>query len=313
MRVPRAEFIIHKMNRHFLRALAAPILTLAGLPLSAGTIPGAGFFSQVSLCDTNNTNCQTLAQSLLNSLSYSSTFTPNGHQVSVSSRGTVNYGRNGVFAQISNPSLDTFYSLYIQGEAWGDDLTIDAPGLTGTLGTLRVAVGVNGTGMGSERAGVVLIREDSFGNDTLHVSDTRFTSGGTVNTTFVFTGVPFHFGSPFFLEVSLSALDTIGSETLVTADFSRTATLDGLQPFDSNNNPVSKRNVQFCLGNRVRDKRRCSRTRNYGTDGDRRDPFVLRHSPPPSPALRLTVSSPGYRFTEGNVGLILTVSTLEQS
>jgi hypothetical protein len=214
-------------------------LAFAALPVFAGTIPAAGFFSQVSLCDTNNTNCPALAQSLVSSLSYSNTFLHNGNQISVSSSGTVNYGRNAVFAQVSNPSLDTFYSQYIEGVAWGDDFTIDSPGLTGTLGTLQVAVGVNGTGVGSERAGVVLIREDSFGNDTLHVSNTRLTSSGAVNTTFVFTGVPFHFGSPFFLEISLSALDTIGSETLETADFSHTAILNGLQPFDSSNNPVS--------------------------------------------------------------------------
>jgi hypothetical protein len=215
------------------------ILVLAGLPVFAGTIPAPGFFSQVTLCDTNNTNCPPLAQSLLSSLSYSNTFTHSGNQVSVSSSGTLSYGRNAVFAQVSNPSLDTFYSQYIHGTAWGDDLTIDSPGLTGTLGTLTVSVGLTGTGVGSERAGVQLIREDSFGNDTLHVSNTRFTSGGTVNSTFVFTGVPFHFGSPFFLEITLSALDTIGSEALETADFSHTGILNGLQPFDSNNGPVS--------------------------------------------------------------------------
>jgi hypothetical protein len=216
------------------------IFAFAISPLFAGSINGPGFFSATGLCVSSN-NCQTLAQNNANSLSYSNTFTPNGHQLSVSWNSFVNFGSNGVFAQVMNPSLDTSYSMFLGGNTWGDDLTINAPGLTGTAGTLQVSVTVNGTGVGSEMASVGTFWQDSVGADTqLHTSDPKFTASGPVSTTFVFTvGAKFHYGSPFDFGVTLNAMDTVGLQTLVTGDFLHTGILTGLQPFDSMNNPVT--------------------------------------------------------------------------
>jgi hypothetical protein len=178
-----------------MRTLA--IFAVAVSPVFAGSINGPGFFSATALC-VSSSNCMTLAQNNANSLSYSNTFTQNGHQVSVSWNSLVNFGSNGVFAQVMNPSLDTFYSMFVGGNTWGDDLTINAPGLTGTAGTLQVSITVNGNGVGSEMASVNTFWQDSVGTDTqMHVSDAQLTTSGPVSTTFTFTvGAKFHYGSP---------------------------------------------------------------------------------------------------------------------
>jgi len=217
------------------------ICAFAALPLFAGSIPGPGFFEALSIWDTNNTHFQFLVQTNQSSFGYSNTFTANNHQIPVSANGVVSYGSNGFFAQVMNPSVDTFYSQFGGGNTWGDDLIINAPGLTGTAGTLMVSVAVKGTGVGTESANVNTFWQDSVGSDTqLHTSNSQVTSSGTVNTTFTFTiGAKFHYGSPFSFGVTMNVLDAIGLESLTTGDFLHTGLLTGLQPFDSSSNAVS--------------------------------------------------------------------------
>src|SRR5579859_1880270 len=125
------------------------ICFLSALPVFAGSIRAPGFFEALSIWDTNNTHFQFLVQTNQSSFAYSNIFTANNHQIPVSANGVVNYGLNGYFAQVSDPSLDTFYSQFGGGNTWSDDLTINAPGLTGTAGTLMVSVAVKGAGVGT--------------------------------------------------------------------------------------------------------------------------------------------------------------------
>ena len=237
------------MRRFFLISSLMVSCALTALP---NTIPGPAISDNTVLCNTNNTVCVNLTpKNSTGAVSFSGPISGGGTTITATNLADATGGPEDLKA-FSSYTLSTSSSFFTQlqsnAEYW-DDLTITSSSqATGSVGYLVPTMQVDGSTTASALGDAGIIWQDSVGTaaaafDPASNCPIQPQPGACYfqgNATLTLNPIPFHYGDPFWVDFFIGAGAYPGPSFLTgTADYSHTATVTGLQVFDSNMNPVS--------------------------------------------------------------------------
>lgn len=195
----------------------------------------------VVLCNTNNTNCQTLVTQST-TLNYSSTQTNGPNSISITSFADENLttGELKASESYSEPASESFYTQVNTVAEIADTVTVIDPFLTGDLGFLQLQFAITGTTTANAQGSVIVALADPAGSANSSCANPAtlgcYFQG---NLSFSTVSLPFHYGDPFTLSWALAGVTYPGSGYLTgSAEYGDTAQITGFSLFDSAGNPV---------------------------------------------------------------------------
>ncbi len=213
------------------------VLALCPLAALANTIPSPVILDDISFCQGRG--CTSLIGGDVNGVaSFSGSVSSVGTLYTLDGLADGTGGPGNLRASISysQSGPSSIFTVVQSSVQYWDDLTITSSTQpTGSTGILILTMQVNGSTTASGFANAGVMWQDSVGNSPPTPESFRFTGSTTLTLP-----VTFHFGDPFAVDFELTpATDPSPEFPSGTADYSHTASLTGMNVFDSAMNPVS--------------------------------------------------------------------------